>query len=142
MKSIPAGTEREGPSVSGPLTLGLAALLCLLFCLSLLPLGGASAEAEVTGSLAAAPERMLTGADDPERPAAELLPGETLDLNSASAEELRKLPGIGEKLAAAVVDYLEEHGPFQSVEELLEVPGIGEKRLDAIRELVSVEPGQ
>ena len=87
------------------------------------------------------PERSLVGRDDPQREGAELLPGQRLDLNSAPAEELERLPGVGEKLAEAIVSYREEHGPFRDVEELLQVPGIGEKRLDAIRDLVAAETG-
>lgn len=126
--------------LKGPLALGLAVLLCLLFALVLyLPGAAVSAAAEpAIQALAAAPERTLTGGDDPTRTASELLPGELLDLNEASAEELQKLPGIGEKLSEAIVAYREEHGPFQSVEELQQVPGIGEKRMDAIRDLVTI----
>ena len=133
-------TDRKG--LSAPLTLGLAGLLCLLFALTLLPMGGAPAEkgAEIR-TLAEAPERTLVGADEPDRPALELLPGEKLDLNSAGAEELRKLPGIGEKLSAAIVSWREEHGPFRDVEDLLQVPGIGQKRLEEIRDLVTVNDG-
>ncbi len=130
--------ERKG--LSGTLTLGLAGLLCLLFALTLLPASGApSPEGAEVRALAEAPERSLAGADEPDRTALELLPGERLDLNSASAEELRKLPGIGEKLSAAIVEWREEHGPFQSAEELLQIPGIGEKRLEEIRDLVTVD---
>jgi len=48
-----------------------------------------------------------------------------LDLNSASAEELQTLPGIGPAKARAIVAYREAHGPFANVEGLLAVPGIG-----------------
>ena len=132
--------DRPG-RLSGRTALGLMAALCLLFAGLVL----ASAlrffpKDQSIQAAAAEPERLLTGADDPGRVALELLPGETLDLNSASAEELEKLPGIGSKLAAAIVAYREEHGPFRSVEDLLQVPGIGEKRLEAIRDLVTVDP--
>lgn len=59
-----------------------------------------------------------------------------LDLNLASAAELRQLPGIGPVLSEAIVSWREEHGGFRSVEELLEVPGIGEKTFARIREYV------
>jgi len=126
--------------LSGKLTLTLAALCCLLFGLSLLlflPGSGAADTPEVQ-ALAALPERTLTGGDEIDRLPTELLPGETLDLNTATAAQLRLLPGIGEKLSAAIVTWREENCPFRTVEELLQVPGIGEKRLAAIWDLVTV----
>lgn len=51
-----------------------------------------------------------------------------LDLNTATAEELDTLPGIGEELARRIVEYREENGPFGSVEEIMAVSGIGEKK--------------
>jgi competence protein ComEA len=54
-----------------------------------------------------------------------------VNLNSADAETLhRELSGIGAAKAKAIVDYREEHGPFQSVDELLEVKGIGASILE------------
>ena len=121
--------------------LGLALLLCLGFALTL-PLGsggGEPAQAPQVRSMAVQQEETLTGGDaDRDRAPLELLPGEVLDVNRATAEELQKLPGIGEKLARAIVSFREQNGPFQTVEDLLQVPGIGEKRLAAIRDLVSV----
>ena len=121
--------------------LGLALLLCLGFALTL-PLGSGGGEPEAAPqvrSMAVEPEETLAGGDaDRNYTPLELLPGEKLDLNRATAEELQKLPGIGEKLAQAIVSYREQNGPFQSVEDLLQVPGIGEKRLESIRDLVTV----
>lgn len=120
--------------------LGLALLLCLGFALTL-PLGSGGGEPESAPqvrSMAVQQEETLTGGDaDMDRTPLELLPGEVLDLNSAKAEELQKLPGIGEKLAQTIVSFREQNGPFQTVEDLLQVPGIGEKRLAAIRDLVT-----
>lgn len=62
-----------------------------------------------------------------------------VNLNTASAQELTQLPGIGEELARRIVEYRERHGAFASVEELLEVSGIGEGKLAAIVNRVSVE---
>ncbi len=61
-----------------------------------------------------------------------------VNINVASAEELETLPGIGEVLAATIVQYREEHGPFTSVDQHLDVSGIGEVTLEELRDLVTV----
>jgi len=62
-----------------------------------------------------------------------------IHVNSASAEELAQLPGIGPALAAAIVEYRSAHGPFASVEALDAVPGLGARKLDAIRGQVIID---
>ena len=59
-------------------------------------------------------------------------------VNSATAEQLDTLPGIGPATAAAIIAYRDQHGPFTSVEQLGEVRGIGPAKLDALRDLVTV----
>ena len=59
-----------------------------------------------------------------------------LDINSAAAEELSALPGIGVELAERIVEYRAVNGEFQSVEDLDGVPGIGAGKIEAIRSLV------
>lgn len=61
-----------------------------------------------------------------------------VNVNTASAVELETLPGIGEVLAATIVQYREEHGPFTSVDQLVDVSGIGEVTLEEIRDLVTI----
>lgn len=61
-----------------------------------------------------------------------------LDLNTATAEQLDTLPGIGPATAAAIVGHRDRTGPFTSVDGLLEVRGIGPAKLEAIRPLVIV----
>ena len=56
-----------------------------------------------------------------------------LDINSATAEELTQLNGIGEHLAAVIVDYRTQHGGFLNIEELMQVSGIGEATFADIR---------
>ncbi|GIV05508.1 MAG: hypothetical protein KatS3mg016_1083 [Fimbriimonadales bacterium] len=62
-----------------------------------------------------------------------------LDLNTATAEQLEAIPGIGPVLAQRIVDYRRTNGRFQSVDELLEVQGIGQKRLETMRPYVVVK---
>lgn len=61
-----------------------------------------------------------------------------LNVNSASAEELQSLPGIGPVLARRIVAYREENGGFSRVEELMQVEGIGEKRIEEILEYITI----
>ncbi len=64
--------------------------------------------------------------------------GALINVNTASATELEELSGIGEVLAAAIVDYRTQNGPFASVDELLDVSGIGPATLEEIRDQVTV----
>ncbi len=61
-----------------------------------------------------------------------------IDLNTATADELEALPGVGPAIAAAIVAFREENGGFATVDDLLDVRGIGEARLADIRPLVTV----
>ena len=61
-----------------------------------------------------------------------------LDLNTATAEELTALPGIGEELARRIVEYRTENGPFEKIEEIMEVSGIGEAKLAGLEGRVTV----
>lgn len=63
-------------------------------------------------------------------------PDAPLDLNTASAEQLDALPGVGPSTAAAIVAYRAEHGRFRSVDELQEVRGIGPAKFASIAPLV------
>jgi competence protein ComEA len=63
-----------------------------------------------------------------------------LNLNTATAQELSEgLPGIGEAIAARIVAYREEHGPFRSPEELKNVEGVGEKKFEQIKDFIVTE---
>lgn len=62
-----------------------------------------------------------------------------VNINTASAEELVELNGIGNSKARAIVAYRDKNGPFQSVDDLRQVSGIGEKILERIRPQVTVE---
>lgn len=60
-------------------------------------------------------------------------PPTPIRINSATASEFERLPGIGPALAARIVAYRAEHGNFTSVEDLVKVRGIGPKLLERIR---------
>lgn len=61
-------------------------------------------------------------------------PEDMVDINNASVWELSaKLPGIGDTIAARIVEYRELIGGFRTVDDLIEVKGIGESKLEAIR---------
>lgn len=64
--------------------------------------------------------------------------GGLININSASATELETLSGIGEVLAATIVEYREQNGPFASVDDLMDVSGIGPATLEEIRDQVTV----
>lgn len=59
--------------------------------------------------------------------------GIPVNINSADAEGLTALPGIGSHLAARIVRFREERGPFKSPDELLRISGIGKKKLKRLR---------
>ncbi len=61
-----------------------------------------------------------------------------VDLNTASAEALTAIPGIGAVMAERIVAWREQNGPFERVEDLLKVKGIGDKSLDKLRPYVKV----
>lgn len=65
-----------------------------------------------------------------------------VDLNTATAEELDTLPGIGESLARRIIAYREANGPFGSIEEIMEVSGIGEAKFAELEDRVTVDNGK
>lgn len=61
-----------------------------------------------------------------------------VDINTATAEELDTLTGIGPSLAQSILDHRAAHGDFTSAEELLEVKGIGESKLAGFRDEITI----
>lgn len=62
-----------------------------------------------------------------------------ININTATREELEKLPGIGETLAARIIEHREKYGRFRRTEHLLMVRGISEQRLSAISKFLTAE---
>jgi len=59
-----------------------------------------------------------------------------ININSFKIDELSRLPGVGDKIAARIMDYHKTHGPFRAKEELMQVKGIGEKKFEKIKDLI------
>ena len=64
-------------------------------------------------------------------------PGGPLHLNTATAEQLDELPGVGPVTAQKIVEWREKNGAFSSVDDLDAIPGIGPARLEQLRDLVA-----
>lgn len=62
-----------------------------------------------------------------------------LNLNIATAEQLIRLPGIGEVMAKRIIDYRERHGRFRRPEEIIIIEGFSERKYRAIARVICVE---
>ncbi len=62
-----------------------------------------------------------------------------ININTASLDELTRIPHVGEKVAARIIEYREVNGPFRRVEHLMLIQGISDARFRKIRPLVRVE---
>ena len=81
----------------------------------------------------------LTKANDQQSLAANHSNLRRININTASANELETLPGIGKGLAARIIEHREQYGRFRRPEHLIIVRGISDKRFRGLRELITVE---
>ena len=61
-----------------------------------------------------------------------------ININTAPAEELDKLPNIGPARAADIIAYREENGSFETIEEIKNIKGIGDKSFEDLKDLITV----
>jgi competence protein ComEA len=73
--------------------------------------------------------------------AAKAAPAAKVNINTATAQQLAELPGVGERLAARIVEYRQKSGPFKSPQELMNVQGVGEKNFARIQPHLTVGDG-
>jgi comEA protein len=71
-------------------------------------------------------------------PSAKATPAVVININTATAEQLDSLPGVGAKLASRIVDYRQKNGGFKKVEDLMNVQGIGEKNFLKLKPLITI----
>lgn len=116
---------------------------------SIVPFGAAGGSLPLTGLASDGSTPLASGllsapedAPEPVPAKAPAIPKTALtnvvNLNTAGAEELCTLPGIGPAKAQAILDFRAQHGPFAAVDDLLQVKGIGPKTLDKLRARLSV----
>lgn len=66
------------------------------------------------------------------------IPSGKINLNTATANQLDTLPGIGPAYASRIIEYRNSNGGFKTIEEIKNVKGIGEKTFEKIKELISI----
>jgi competence protein ComEA len=66
-------------------------------------------------------------------------PEAKVNINTATVEELAKLPGVGKSIAQRIVNHREKSGKFRNVEELLVIRGISRRKLEQLLPLITVD---
>jgi competence ComEA-like helix-hairpin-helix protein len=67
-------------------------------------------------------------------------PAHPIDLNTATAEQLQQVPGIGPSTAKAIVNFRRKSGPFLKIEDLLAIKGVSKARLEKMRPYLAIGP--
>ncbi|MED1725970.1 helix-hairpin-helix domain-containing protein, partial [Brevibacillus parabrevis] len=100
----------------------------------IIPAKGSSGTSPLPGVGLSSPASVQVGGNGTPSAGSSKQPGRTVNLNSATVQELMTLPGIGESRAAAILEYRTQVGRFRSVDELKKVSGIGAKMFEKIKD--------
>lgn len=121
-----SGAEKKSALIAAALV-----AVCLLASFISVPQGfSAQKSAERTA--------IMTGGDDDE--SEELLPGDTVNINTAGIEELCLIPGVGDTIAQRIIDWRAENGSFASIDEFVDaIDGIGENNIEDMRMYLTLE---
>ena len=104
--------------------------LVLVILVTCRPAGGS-----VTNDYSASPSKQ----NGPGSSSQKAVKGSCLNINTATSDELIRLPGIGEVMAKRIIEYRTRQGPFKRPEEIIIVEGLSERRYRAIAGLICVE---
>lgn len=63
---------------------------------------------------------------------------ESININTATLEELTELPGIGEATANKIIEYRKQNGKFETIEDIKNVPGIGDSKFENLKDKIKV----
>lgn len=96
---------------------------------------GAIVAAALAATPAAAVAQDQGAAASKEKPAAA-----AVNINTATAAELQKLPGVGPATATRIIEYRQKNGGFKRVEDLMNIRGIGEKSFLKLKPLITIAP--
>ena len=89
-------------------------------------------EVPASGNASPTVARVVGAPNDASRP--------RININTATAEELDALPGVGEVTAGRIIAYRDQNGPFRAVDDLIHVEGIADRTIDEFRGMVTVGP--
>lgn len=95
-----------------------------------------SAAVTISTGLSQSAEQSEPAASDVQTPSAS--PELLVNINTAETQELCLLPGIGETIAARIVDYRKTHGLFNNTDEIMNVSGIGAKTYEDLKGYITI----